>query len=129
MAADSPITALLRSHFPDWMPPEDRRVWNPCLCPFHAESRASASLSHELGAFRCHGCGVRGDLIGLIKLLEGVDYRAARSRAQEIADRSGQALPPGASRESGRRLFGQPRTARRGERGKPATGRPPWVRR
>ncbi|GAB3912611.1 hypothetical protein GCM10029964_120660 [Kibdelosporangium lantanae] len=124
---ESPIVLVLRHFYPEWEPPEDRAVWNKCLCPFHAEARPSASVSYSKNAIVCHGCGRKGDVISLIKTEEGLAYGAAVARAKEIVGRSYEAVLPSSSRQSGRRAFGEPRVARpeRGRRDRPV---PPWLR-
>lgn len=39
------------------------------LCPFHADGKNSLSFSNENGLWKCWGCGVKGDIISLIKML------------------------------------------------------------
>ena len=40
------------------------------LCPFHDDKTPSLSLSNKKGLFHCFGCGVKGDLITFVKMLE-----------------------------------------------------------
>ena len=44
-------------------------------CPFHAEKTASCKIYES--SFFCFGCGVGGDVINFVKLLCGVDFKAA----------------------------------------------------
>jgi DNA primase len=62
--------------------------WRPMRCPFHKDNRASASVNLAKGGFNCHGCGVKGDAISLIKSQEGLDYQGAIQFAEEILGRS-----------------------------------------
>ena len=39
--------------------------WSPIRCPFHGDTRASASVNRQLGKFRCHACDVGGDILDL----------------------------------------------------------------
>lgn len=50
-------------------------VRNKALCPFHGDKRiGSFVFSNEKGIFKCFSCGVAGDGIRFISLLEGTDY-------------------------------------------------------
>jgi hypothetical protein len=40
------------------------------LCPFHADKDLSLSFSNEKGLWKCWGCGEKGDIITLIKMLK-----------------------------------------------------------
>ena len=40
-----------------------------CNCPFHSEKTPSFSISRKKQMFRCFGCGVGGDVIGLAEKL------------------------------------------------------------
>jgi len=42
------------------------------LCPFHADGNNSLSFSNEKGLWKCwgDGCGAKGDIITLIKMLK-----------------------------------------------------------
>ena len=51
--------------------------WAECLCPFHADRNASASVNLLTGGFRCHGCGAHHDLIGFHQRVTGLDFTAA----------------------------------------------------
>ncbi|WP_424923393.1 CHC2 zinc finger domain-containing protein [Actinocrispum wychmicini] len=125
----APIVRVVRHYYPDWEPPEDRgQAWIKCLCPFHAESRPSASVSYTKGAIACHGCGRKGDVISLIRTEERLAYGAAVARAKEILGRSYQPVPRGTSRKPGRRAFGEPRTPRAERQGRDREV-PPWLRR
>lgn len=69
--------------------------WRQCKCPFHDDRNASASyIAHEEHqAFKCHGCGVQGDAISLIKISESCEYREALKVLEHI---TGQAYGTGA---------------------------------
>lgn len=43
---------------------------NIAICPFHADSNPSLSLSNEKGLFHCFGCGASGDIISFVRMLE-----------------------------------------------------------
>lgn len=46
-------------------------------CPLHHDSRPSFYVNWRKEVFYCHGCGHGGDVIRLVELLHGVDFRAA----------------------------------------------------
>ncbi|GAA1940219.1 CHC2 zinc finger domain-containing protein [Amycolatopsis minnesotensis] len=122
------IAAVIQQYFPDWEQPADRHEWNKCRCPWHGDDRASASVSYEHAAFKCHGCGVKGDVIALIKREEGIAYGEAVRRAEDILGRSHIPVPGKSSRKRSRRVFGDTRSDgpehRNGSR-----PLPPWLRR
>lgn len=45
---------------------------NKCVCPFHGDTDPSLGLSDEKGVFHCFGCGVKGDTLKFIQMLEGL---------------------------------------------------------
>lgn len=47
------------------------------LCPFHAEKTPSFTINEEKGVFHCFGCGVGGDAIRFIELIENVGFKDA----------------------------------------------------
>jgi DNA primase len=47
------------------------------LCPLHGDSRPSFYVNRRKNVFYCHGCGQGGDVIRLVELLHGLDFRAA----------------------------------------------------
>ncbi|WP_425298242.1 CHC2 zinc finger domain-containing protein [Nocardia abscessus] len=108
MPDDSLITSVIRRYHPDWEPPSDTgRDWIACLCPFHGETNKSASVSFEHNAFRCHGCGMKGDAISIIRQQEEVNYSEAVRITKEISPGSDEPVPSKLPRKSGRRVFGQ----------------------
>lgn len=58
--------------------------WRAVRCPFHKDAVKSGSVNLEKGAFRCHGCDVRGDAIGLIMQREHLDFGLANEYAQSV---------------------------------------------
>ncbi|GGU45688.1 CHC2 zinc finger domain-containing protein [Lentzea flava] len=126
-ASDEPIATLIRHWFPLWTPPAGNARWLKTRCPFHDEAHASASISYEYQAFRCHGCGVKGDIIGLIREREELAFGAAQRRAEEILGGSYKPVPRESARVTRRRAFGEPRTVG-SERAGPGRQVPPWLR-
>jgi len=47
------------------------------LCPLHHDSRPSFYVNRRKNVFYCHGCGQGGDVIRLVELMHGLDFRAA----------------------------------------------------
>ena len=66
------------------VPPEGNG-WRKIKCPFHEDGHASAGINFDEGRFKCHGCGVGGDVYDLIIEKEGGTYREAIKFAQAIS--------------------------------------------
>ncbi len=64
--------------------PAEGHGWRKIKCPFHADSHASAGINFEENRFKCHACGVGGDVYDLIIYKEGGTYREAIKFAQTI---------------------------------------------
>lgn len=104
------IVAVIRRYHPGWEPPADNgKLWQPCLCPFHGEERASAAVSYEYQAFRCMACSAKGNALTLIKEQEGVTYQQAQLIAEGISEGGSGPIQPSTTRVSRRRVFGEPR--------------------
>lgn len=56
------------------------------ICPFHAERTASFCIYPNSSSFYCFGCGVGGDIINFIRLIENYDYIEA---VKYLAERAG----------------------------------------
>jgi DNA primase len=59
--------------------------WRKIKCPFHGDKHASAGVNFDEGRFKCHGCGVGGDVYDLIMYREGGNYREAVKFAETIS--------------------------------------------
>ncbi len=46
-------------------------------CPIHQGESASLSFDEDRGLWFCHRCGVGGDLIRLVELARGIDFKSA----------------------------------------------------
>ena len=68
------------------------------LCPFHSEKTPSFYVHPVKKVFKCHGCGVGGDVFTFIQQMERVDFPRALTI---VANLSGVPLPgkPWAARE------------------------------
>lgn len=55
------------------------------LCPLHKEKTPSFTVHPAKGVFKCFGCGEGGDVFRFIELIEGVDFKQARSILAERA--------------------------------------------
>ena len=76
--------------------------WRKMRCPFHDDRNASAAVNFDAGRFKCHGCGVSGDIYDLIRhdrggtLSEAVEFAQTISTTGDttvrIADRTGSRL-------------------------------------
>lgn len=66
------IAAVLEAHGSD--PIHDRTGWRATKCPYHDDSTASAAVNTNEGVFKCHACGVKGDVYSLIQHREGVSF-------------------------------------------------------
>ena len=65
--------------------PSEGHGWRKIKCPFHNDSHASAGINFEDNKFKCHACGVGGDVYDLIMHKEGGTYREAIEFAQTIS--------------------------------------------
>lgn len=48
------------------------KEWVSARCPFHTDGTPSASLNAMKNRFRCHQCGVAGDIIDVVGQREGI---------------------------------------------------------
>ncbi|AXK86565.1 CHC2 zinc finger domain-containing protein [Streptomyces sp. NPDC014724] len=118
------IADVIQHYYPDWCPPVDTgREWIKCLCPFHAERVPSAGISYEHDAFVCHGCGVKGDVYGIIRNQERVSFAKAKRIAETISPGSHKEIREQPARKPGRRVFGEPGAATGRSAGPPIRSR------
>ncbi|WP_431941637.1 CHC2 zinc finger domain-containing protein [Nocardia grenadensis] len=108
----STIVDVIRKYYPAFDPPADQgREWIKILCPFHAESNPSATISFERNAFICRSCGVKGDVYSIIMHEEEVSFAEAKRIAEKVSPGSNPVVRQPAARKPGRRVFGKPSTA------------------
>ena len=62
--------------------------WRSIKCPFHDDRTASASVSLDRNAFRCHGCDIKGSAITLIMEREGLGFVEAVGFAESVIGQS-----------------------------------------
>ncbi|MFE7113920.1 CHC2 zinc finger domain-containing protein [Streptomyces sp. NPDC057654] len=105
------IVGVLRHYFPDWETPRrDSGSWQPCKCPSHDDSRASASINIEENTIYCHACDYSHDSWGVIMEEEGCDFLAAVETANRRFGEGRYGLPSTAdTRQPRRQAFGEPR--------------------
>jgi DNA primase len=87
LKAAHPIAAIAARHGLELVRSGSRLVG---LCPLHNETRPSFTLFPDAGRFYCFGCRQGGDVIDLVRLLDGVSFRQALDRLQD-----GRSLSPG----------------------------------
>lgn len=96
----SPIGRLLEHYGAKRVP--SGKGWKKINCPFHGDKHASAAVNHDLNVFNCFACDVAGDIYRIIMIQEGVSFREAKSRAEEVIGVSNIPLPK--SNTLGRKL-------------------------
>jgi hypothetical protein len=57
------------------------------LCPFHADHEPSMAVPIDKPLFHCFGCGAKGDWLKFIMLHEGVGFRDAKRRLEDLAQK------------------------------------------
>lgn len=100
------IVKIIQHYHPEWEPPYNNGYeWCSTLCPFHDDTNRSASVSFYRNAFRCFTCDAKGDVISLIKYVEGCDYGTAFRRAEELLEGSYKPISQRTRRKPRRRVF------------------------
>lgn len=51
--------------------------WEKAHCPFHKDTKASASVNWGKSRFRCHACDISGDAIDFVMEQENLAFRDA----------------------------------------------------
>lgn len=107
-----PIEGVLDKYQVEYNP--ERTGNQKVLCPFHNDTRPSASVNLDEGVFHCfgsQGCP-EGDAIELLRKREGLSFREAKRVAEKlagetrptvsrVADRGRTLLPQGSKSRSG----------------------------
>jgi DNA primase len=63
--------------------PDDGDGWVSIACPFHDDSHNSATYNETEGVFKCFGCDVSGDAIGVLSKAYDLTPEDARKRLDE----------------------------------------------
>ena len=87
--------------------PQQGHGWRKIKCPFHQDSHASAGVNFDEQRFKCHGCGVSGDVYDLIMEREGGTYIEAIKFAESISLTGNRNIQ--SKHSSGERLPSEPR--------------------
>ena len=87
--------------------PQQGHGWRKIKCPFHQDKHASAGINFDEQRFKCHGCGVGGDVYDLIMEREGGTYIEAIKFAESISLTGNRDIQSKYS--SGERLPSEPR--------------------
>ena len=66
--------------------------WRKMRCPFHGDKNASAAVNYDANRFKCHGCGVSGDIYDLIIHDRGGTFNEAVEFAQTISTKGDSAV-------------------------------------
>ncbi len=83
--------------------------WRAMRCPFHDDRMASASVNNGLGAFKCHACGISGDVIKLIRLRENLSYEEACEYARRLVGEGFEAVSQPVHKSKKRKPLGSDR--------------------
>src|SRR5690606_13863826 len=106
--SESLILALFAQWFPEWEPPKpSRSEWQSVCCPFHGDTRPSASLSATKNAFICFSCGMKGDALALIMKYKEVTFAEALDIAEGVLGGSLPEVQRQPPRKPRRRAFGE----------------------
>lgn len=67
-----------------WELPAPRGTWQSIKCGAHEDSHASCRVSSDEGYVKCLACDFHGDAIDVVRHYEGIGFRAAVSRCEEL---------------------------------------------
>ena len=56
--------------------------WRAVKCPFHDDSSASASVCNS--GFCCHACGIKGNAVTMVAMVEACSNRDAMSLIKDL---------------------------------------------
>ena len=84
LKTEGPITELL-GHY-GWREPfyYGSGTWTSTLCPFHDDTRPSASVNLVEDKFHCFTCSVSGDIIDIVQDQEGLSVSEAIKFIEEV---------------------------------------------
>jgi len=99
------------SHY-GWTLPASKRSWQTIKCGLHPDNKPSCRVNDKTGGFACMSCGLKGDVVGVVKAVEGVEWSEAYRRCTELVGGNDRKVRGGT--QSGGRLSGSSRTHRGG---------------
>ena len=67
--------------------PMGKRGWFTVKCMAHDDSVASCRVNTDEGLVACMACDLKGNAISVVKYMDGVDYKDAVRRCQELTGR------------------------------------------
>lgn len=65
---------------------KDGYGWMPLKCPFHNDATASAAVNLREQVFDCFVCDIYGDVYTIVMKQEGMEFKDAITRAEEITN-------------------------------------------
>ena len=67
-----------------WDLPSPKQGWTMVRCEKHGDKHSSASVNEETGYVFCHACDLKGDAIAIVQIYEGVGFKDAVRKCEEI---------------------------------------------
>jgi len=98
-----------------WELPAPRGGFQSVKCSKHGDTHNSASVSEESNYVFCHACDFKGDAIDVVMAYEGIGFKDAVRRCEEIAGGGatmGDKLRSGGRDKRGGRSYKPPRLRR-----------------
>lgn len=89
--------------------PTEGAGWRKMHCfntQTHEDKTQSGSINFTKGLYKCFGCGIQGNALKIIQLMEGIDYDSSISRYEEITGDSNSELRAHSARKRSREIFG-----------------------
>ena len=77
-----PIWPVLEHY--GWDLPSPKHGWTMVKCEKHGEKHSSAAVNEEQGYVFCHACEFKGDAIDVVMIYEGVGFKDAVRKCEEI---------------------------------------------
>ena len=79
--------------------------WVRMHCPFHSDRVMSASVNHQLNAFVCYGCGVKGNSYSLLRSQQRLTHSETLERLGRGGTPISRSKPPRKSELFARELL------------------------
>src|SRR5688500_14900242 len=101
------ILQILRDYYPEWDAPGYLNPigWTKVLCPFHEETRPSATISIDFDVVHCFVCGTRETPLSIVMRMEECTRDEAREILARLADEDSPVLPRSTPRKPRRAIF------------------------